>query len=405
MPGEQILVIDDSPTITKAVQLVLSRSGYHVEIADDGEAGLLAARQRRPDLVLLDFVMPRMNGYQVCRALAADPELASVPVVLMSAKGDQVGERFVRMMGIVEYVTKPFSPERLSEVVARAIARGPAAPPPAVGRTTTRPIFEDTLDSLDEPLPGLGGRAEEAEAPGGEADLRGELRVIPLSEILRLLDEQELSGRLTIQHAHQRIEICLRRGKVEQALAQGLAEELRLGRFVLDRGLMDHARFDAFLQQRSGAELLGQQLLAAGHLDEGELRTALTRQTSELVFEALRWRAGRFAFHADLELPAAAREANLALAVDALVEEGCRRADTWHLIERMIDSAAIVFALDEPLPRGRRISREEQLVLEQVDGRRSVAELQRATRLGSFDVFHALYRLISLKLVRRAAAE
>lgn len=391
VPGEQILVIDDSPTITKAVQIVLSRSGYLVEIASDGEAGLAAARRRRPDLVLLDFVMPRMNGYQVCRELAADPELASVPVVLMSAKGDQVGERFVRMMGIVEYVTKPFSSERLSEVVARVIAREPGAAP----RPPLR-LLDDTLDRLDE-----------AEASGDDDDLHGDLRVIPLSEILRLLAEQELSGLLVLQRtqeraqrAQERIDVHLRRGKVEQALAHGLAEELRLGRFVLDRELMDRARFEAFVAARPSAALLGQQLLAAGHLDEAALRTALTRQTSELVYEALRWRAGRFRFRAGLELPAAALEANLALPMDALIEEGCRRVDEWHLIERLIDSAEAVFARDEP-GAGRRLSREEQLVLELVDGHRRVAELVRAAHLGSFDVSRALYRLVSLKLIRR----
>jgi len=110
LTGARVLVIDDSPTITKVVQLVLTKSGYQVSTAPDGEAGLAAARAERPALILLDFVMPRMNGYQFCRELNADPKLRDIPVVLMSAKGDQVGERFVKVMGIVDYITKPFSP-------------------------------------------------------------------------------------------------------------------------------------------------------------------------------------------------------------------------------------------------------------------------------------------------------
>jgi CheY-like chemotaxis protein len=466
MAGEQILVIDDSPTITRTVQLVLSRSGYRVELAEDGEAGLAAARRRRPDLILLDFVMPRMNGYQVCVELAADPELAAVPVVLMSARGDQVGERFVRRMGIVEYLTKPISADRLTEVVARVFARERATTPT---RPPTRPLLEDTFDSLDVPLPvgaprtialgrlrdqlaaAIAQRAahaagpiptapatattsstaasggppaglaavvraalddatlerllEEAEATSGEGELRGELRVIPLAEILRMLAEQELSGVLAVSRLEERVEVYLRRGKVEQAMGQGLGEELRLGRFLLDRGLLEPARFEAFLQARFAGGLLGQQLVAAGHLDEDALRAALTRQSSELIFETLRWRTGRFSFRAGLELPPAALEANLGLAAEALIEEGGRRADEWHLIERLIDSALLVFAREETAEHGRRLSREEQLVLDQIDGRRRVADLIRASRLGSFEVCRALYRLVSLKLVRRAAAE
>src|SRR5262245_949406 len=123
MPGETVLVIDDSPTILKVVQLVLTKAGFQVATAADGEAGVVAARERKPDMILLDFVMPKMNGYQVCRALATDGALKEVPVVLMSAKGDQVGERFVKVMGIVDYITKPFSPEAITAVVQHTIVK------------------------------------------------------------------------------------------------------------------------------------------------------------------------------------------------------------------------------------------------------------------------------------------
>src|SRR5678809_644035 len=67
--------------------------------------------------------MPRMNGYQFCRELTADAKLRDIPVILMSAKGDQVGERFVKVMGIVDYITKPFSPEAITAVVQHAIGK------------------------------------------------------------------------------------------------------------------------------------------------------------------------------------------------------------------------------------------------------------------------------------------
>src|SRR5437764_11090583 len=123
MAGELVLVIDDSPTITKVVQLVLTKAGYQISTAADGELGLQAVRAQRPDLILLDFVMPRMNGYQFCRELTADPALRDIPVILMSAKGDQVGERFVKVMGIVDYITKPFSPEAITAVVQHTIGK------------------------------------------------------------------------------------------------------------------------------------------------------------------------------------------------------------------------------------------------------------------------------------------
>src|SRR5688572_18454469 len=140
MAGALVLVIDDSPTIVKVVQLVLTKAGFEVRTASDGEAGLAAARQHTPDLILLDFVMPRMNGYQFCRELMADSRLKDIPVVLMSAKGDQVGERFVKVMGIVDYITKPFSPEAIMAVVQHTVDK--------YGRRSrdSRPLIAPTTD-------------------------------------------------------------------------------------------------------------------------------------------------------------------------------------------------------------------------------------------------------------------
>src|SRR5207302_8587816 len=157
MAGELVLVIDDSPTITKVVQLVLTKANYQVQTAADGELGLESVRSQRPDLILLDFVMPRMNGYQFCRELNADAKLRDIPVILMSAKGDQVGERFVKVMGIVDYITKPFSPEAITAVVQHTIAKYPKKDTTSVGAKPEEPPPETTTQTPragdDEPEP------------------------------------------------------------------------------------------------------------------------------------------------------------------------------------------------------------------------------------------------------------
>ncbi|HVK84265.1 MAG TPA: response regulator, partial [Kofleriaceae bacterium] len=177
MPGELVLVIDDSPTITKVVQLVLTKAGYQVETAPDGEAGLAAVRAKRPDLILLDFVMPRMNGYQFCRELVADQKLRDIPVVLMSAKGDQVGERFVKVMGIVDYITKPFSPEAITAVVQHTIGKyGPSG-----GTEEEHPslVTGEDLAATDD--------ADRAHARGGAlSQLRAELSDMVAARIAAL---------------------------------------------------------------------------------------------------------------------------------------------------------------------------------------------------------------------------
>ena len=462
MPGELVLVIDDSPTITKVVQLVLAKAGYEVRTAPDGQAGLEAARAQRPELILLDFVMPRMNGYQFCRELAADPALKDIPVILMSAKGDQVGERFVKVMGIVDYITKPFSPEAITAVVQHTIAKYGRVlePPPSLvtgedldantdpqrseNRAAAYAFLRDELTNV------IGARVAAlfslAAASEGEGDrvptdasaiadatraalddatltaiianadlgtigdsgppgLRGDLRVVPLAEVLQLLDVQEQSGLLTVQRQNARVAIYFRRGRIDQALATGVPDEFLLGRFLLDAELLARGDLDRFLESRqSGGRLIGQQLVKIGLLTDADLKTALSRQTSELVYEILRWRFGKFTFAAGADAPAHVVEAALGLDVEAILMEGYRRVDEWHLIERAIDNFDLVFLRNEDavaqMGRGR-LTREELAVLELVNGKNSVKDIIRKSRMGSFEVSKMLYRLLSIKLVRR----
>src|SRR5450432_3767175 len=119
----RILVVDDSPTIRKVVGTILERGAYQALLAGDGQEALEMLSTEKVDLVLLDFVMPRMNGYQFCRELRADPELKNLPVVLMSAKGDKIRGQFVQQTGAMDAITKPFDPLGLVAVIENALSR------------------------------------------------------------------------------------------------------------------------------------------------------------------------------------------------------------------------------------------------------------------------------------------
>ncbi|HEX3851268.1 MAG TPA: response regulator, partial [Polyangiaceae bacterium] len=113
----RILVVDDSPTIRKVVGSILEARAYQALLAADGQEALDMLGTEQVDLVLLDFVMPRMNGYQFCRELRAHPELKNLPVVLMSAKGDKIRGQFVQQTGAIDAITKPFDARGLIAVI------------------------------------------------------------------------------------------------------------------------------------------------------------------------------------------------------------------------------------------------------------------------------------------------
>jgi DNA-binding response OmpR family regulator len=122
----RVLVVDDDPVIADLVSFRLARLGLEVTVETDGQAGLAAARQLRPDLVVLDWMMPRMNGLEVCVALRADPdeELARTPVLLLTAKAQEPDLERGFAAGASDYIVKPFSTRELASRVTAALPPG-----------------------------------------------------------------------------------------------------------------------------------------------------------------------------------------------------------------------------------------------------------------------------------------
>ena len=112
-PAPRILVVDDEPTLRETVGYYLRREGFAVEVVDDGAAAIQAARTLHPDLIVLDIMLPTMDGYQVCRTLRAE---STVPILLLSARGEEFDRVLGLELGADDYLTKPFA---LRELVAR----------------------------------------------------------------------------------------------------------------------------------------------------------------------------------------------------------------------------------------------------------------------------------------------
>jgi two-component system, OmpR family, alkaline phosphatase synthesis response regulator PhoP len=113
MSRGRILVVDDEIYIVHILDFSLGMEGYEVVTALDGEEGLQKAIEFKPDLIVLDIMMPKMDGYETCKALKADERTKNTPVILLSAKGRNVDMQTGYDVGADEYITKPFSPRKL----------------------------------------------------------------------------------------------------------------------------------------------------------------------------------------------------------------------------------------------------------------------------------------------------
>lgn len=118
-----ILIADDEPNIVLSLEFVLQEEGYRVRVARDGQEAMDAIAAERPDLLLLDVMLPRLSGYDVCERVRADPGCRGLRIVMLSAKGREVEVRKGLALGADAYVTKPFSIQDLLAEVARQLDR------------------------------------------------------------------------------------------------------------------------------------------------------------------------------------------------------------------------------------------------------------------------------------------
>ncbi len=117
-----VLIIDDSPTELHQFQQLLEQNGFETLVADSGEEGIRQAQAARPDLILMDVVMPGMNGFQATRKLTKDPRTSSIPVIMITTKDQETDKIWGMRQGAVEYLVKPVEEKQLVSKINSVMA-------------------------------------------------------------------------------------------------------------------------------------------------------------------------------------------------------------------------------------------------------------------------------------------
>jgi len=420
--GEKILDIDDSPTVQRLIEMILSSQGYQVILASDGEEGIAKARSERPSVILVDFVMPKMNGFQVCKTLKEDPDFKDTPIILVTSKGDKVGSKFVDVLGITVYFTKPFQPEELLAKIREAIdkqkparaTQPPAEPaqetipviPPsapagleAMIRSTVERVMDEFLKkTLPEMIRKELGKAPHPETPG----IQGNLASFRIVEVLQLLGLQRQTGRLEISRNDENAEIYFKDGMIVFASTNvgggtsGLEGLLRKSCRLPENGFR-HALRIAEMTSQPIDRILAQEKM----LDIKTFADCLKRHTESAVYKVMAWNEGTFFFE---KAPPPLFATQMQLKVDDLLLEGARRADEWTLIHQKIPSFTVVFEpmigdAEELSARG--MSNADMKVFSLVNGKRTVQDIIDESCLSEFEVAKSMFILLSVNLIRR----
>jgi two-component system phosphate regulon response regulator PhoB len=138
MKREKIVVIEDEADILEVIQYNLAREGYEVVVTANGEEGLRLVRQEGPALVLLDLMLPGLDGIEVCRKLKADALTQAIPIIMVTAKGEEADIVLGLGVGADDYITKPFSPKELVARVGAVLRRGPLKDEKGAGERIVR---------------------------------------------------------------------------------------------------------------------------------------------------------------------------------------------------------------------------------------------------------------------------
>ena len=117
---KKILVVDDDAMVIKLLENILKNQGFEVVVAHDGIDAMVQVKNTKPDLIVLDVMMPELNGYEVCSHLKFDPQFKGIPIIILTSRDQELDERIGKLMGI-EYLHKPIDRERLLATIAGLI--------------------------------------------------------------------------------------------------------------------------------------------------------------------------------------------------------------------------------------------------------------------------------------------
>ncbi len=426
MAKEKILEIDDSPTVQRLTEMILASDGYEVILASDGEEGIAKARSERPAVILVDFIMPKMNGFQVCKILKEDPDLKDTPIILVTSKGDRVGSKFVDTLGISDFFSKPFQPDdllaKIREVIhKRKEAEIPPSPPELIRESepdvlsatpdmatadieaTVRTIVEQVLDKfIQNTLPGLIRQELKAQLGGSATGIQGNLSSVRIVEVMQMLGLQRQTGRLVISHGRNDAEIYLKEGFV--VFASAFCNE---NNTAVEGLLRKSCRIneDGLRQVLSIAERTSYPidliLVREKIMDQETFAKCLRSHTESAVYQIMIWKAGDFYFDRTASPVFAAP---VRIQVDDLLLEGARQVDEWDLIRQKIPDFNIVF---EPVIGNsedlttRRMSDTDRQVFSLVNGKRTIQDIIEVLFLGEFDVAKSLFILLSVNLIQQ----
>jgi len=347
-----VLIIDDSPTVRRLAEIVLSNSGYEVYTAADGEEGIKIAKQTKPSIILVDFIMPKMNGYKVCKIIRSDPELKNIPLILITAKGEEVGQTFEEKFGIIHYFQKPFEPDELVTKIDNVLGVEKDSI-----KESKKELPDDLLESFDKLLRHYFDHELKARVKWIMIEVlkemkiiktqglifSGEVKYIPIPDLIQFISTSLLSGKLTVVASSLNSEIYFEKGHIVFATVSKPGYRRFLTDLLIEDGRINKNKLREIIKIARNMKLpIGRVMVKQGVITEDELMRYLKQLTEDAIFHTLTVDSGLF-FLENSPLPMNLSDIKFRLGVTSLLLDGLRKIDESRI-------AAEIFSSDELVP-------------------------------------------------------
>jgi len=418
--GLNILVVDDSPTVRRLSELILTQQGYKVYTAADGEEGLKIAKETFPAAILVDFIMPNMNGHQFCRRLRSDPILKSVPVILISAKGQSVGHVFEEQFGILDYFNKPFEPEDLVKKLDEVLSASQTESQKASEQLPSQDILDSFQERLDKTIRKYFHQEFPLLIKNTFSDtlyetglvkretliLSGNLAQVPLPDVINFAYNSRLSGRLTIfskdifgeafiESGHLVFATLSRKGGTQQFLTDLLRNDGRLS--------CDEKTLTEIVEESRTRNLsVGQVLVQRELITEEDLMSCLKQHAQQAFNGILEALDGNFFLEND-SLPRNLQDISFRLPLISVLMEGLRHLDEkQRAVQFFSDDSIILLHLitNEDALTSFDLSEPEVKIFSLIDGKKNLGQVIKESRMNSREVKRVCYFLNKVGLVR-----
>ncbi len=334
MSKKTILIIDDSPEIRKQTASLLKEAGFEVITAEDGDHGLEILKQIKPDIIFVDFIMPRINGYRFCKILRADPEMKDIPVVVLTEKKDDVIKTFQQRLGISHYLNKPFHPTEILSKINEIIFNSPVAFEQKKEdrveiselQTTIKNILRLELrNSIKTAIYEV--LKETDTISSGNVIFSGRLGEVSVADIIQFISMTKLSGKLTIISIGLNSEFYFNDGHILYATISTDEKSVSFVDYLVKENKLHDRDLIGLLQEAEHNDL-PVEICAVnkGIVSWDDTKSAIKEIVEEAMFHTLPIKSGHYCLE-DVEIPASIQKIGFRASAEALLLDTLRKID------------------------------------------------------------------------------